>query len=113
MKEQTIQDNQEKSEQDTQEETVVKKQVEIEEPVLYKVILHNDNHTPVDFVVAILERFFHKTQEIANELTMQIHKSGTGVCGIYPYEIAETKVSQVIEYAREHEYPLRCTMDKV
>jgi len=81
-------------------------------PSMYKVVLLNDDFTPMDFVIHILEKFFNKTRAEATDVMMHVHRRGVGVCGIYTYEIAETKVSQVMDYARTHEQPLQCTMEK-
>jgi len=85
---------------------------EYKRPPLYKVLLHNDDYTPMDFVVYILESIFNKTNEEANTLMMNVHVNDATVCGIYPYGIAETKVVQVLQIAEENEYPLKCTMEK-
>lgn len=81
-------------------------------PSMYKVVLLNDDFTPMDFVIHILEKFFNKNRQDATDIMMQVHRRGVGVCGIYTYEIAETKVTQVMDYARKHEQPLQCTMEK-
>ncbi len=81
-------------------------------PPLYRVLLHNDDFTPMDFVVMILEKYFRKTHAEAVEVMLSVHNKGLGVCGVYSFEIAETKVSYVLETAREHEYPLQCTMER-
>lgn len=81
-------------------------------PSLYKVILNNDDYTPMDFVVAILESFFSMNIEAATRIMLDVHKSGRGVCGIFSREIAETKVAQVNNYSRENQHPLLCTMKK-
>jgi ATP-dependent Clp protease adaptor protein ClpS len=84
----------------------------LERPPLYKVILLNDDYTPMDFVTHILQRFFAMEQAAAVRVMLQVHVEGRGVCGTYTREIAETKVAQVNNYAREHEHPLLCTMEK-
>ena len=76
-------------------------------PKKYKVILHNDDFTPMEFVVFILREFFHKTEEEANSIILDVHKKGYGIAGIYDYQIAEQKVSDVSECAKHHEYPLK------
>lgn len=81
-------------------------------PSLYKVLLHNDDFTPMEFVVEILTRFFNKTTAQATEIMLTVHHEGIGLCGIYPFEVAETKVTLVTESAREHEYPLQCTLER-
>jgi ATP-dependent Clp protease adaptor protein ClpS len=81
-------------------------------PSMYKVLLLNDDFTPMDFVVHILEKFFGKTRAEATDIMLHVHRRGVGICGIYTYEIAETKVTQVMDYARAREQPLQCTMEK-
>ena len=93
-------------------ETLAKPKPKSKRPNLYKVVLLNDDYTPMDFVIHILEKFFNKNRTEATEIMMHVHRRGVGVCGIYTYEIAETKVVQVMDYAREHEQPLQCTMEK-
>jgi ATP-dependent Clp protease adaptor protein ClpS len=82
-------------------------------PSMYSVILINDDFTPMDFVVEVLERFFNKTREQASQIMLQVHTEGSAICGIYPMDIAETKVSQVLTYAREQDHPLQCVMQEV
>ncbi len=81
-------------------------------PAMYKVLLLNDDYTPMDFVVYILERFFGKNKQEATEIMLHVHRRGVGICGIYTYEVAETKVNQVMDFARANEQPLQCTMEK-
>ncbi|QOL83279.1 ATP-dependent Clp protease adapter ClpS [Pseudooceanicola spongiae] len=81
-------------------------------PPLYKVLLLNDDYTPMEFVVLILEQFFHKTHAEAFEIMLTVHKKGVAVVGVYSHEIAETKVAQVMDFARKHQHPLQCTMEK-
>ena len=83
----------------------------VKRPPLYKVILLNDDYTPMEFVVHILERFFSMTREKAVRVMLQVHTEGRGVCGTYSREIAETKVAQVNDYSRENQHPLLCTME--
>jgi len=84
----------------------------LKRPPMYKVVLLNDDFTPMDFVVLILERFFGMDRERATRVMLQVHTQGKAICGIYSREIAETKVAQVNDYARAHEHPLLCTMEK-
>ena len=91
---------------------VAKTRPKTKKPSLYKVLLLNDDYTPMDFVVQILEDIFNKTREEAFHIMLHVHRSGVGVCGIFTYEVAETKVAQVIEFARRHQHPLQCTMEK-
>ncbi len=81
-------------------------------PSLYRVLVLNDDYTPMEFVVYVLERFFNKTREGATRIMLHVHQSGVGVCGIYSYEVAETKVAQVLDLARRNQHPLQCTMEK-
>jgi len=81
-------------------------------PPMFKVMLLNDDYTPMDFVVYILERFFNKAPEEATRIMLHVHQKGVGICGVYTYEVAETKVAQVTSFARQHEHPLQCTMEK-
>lgn len=81
-------------------------------PPLYKVFLLNDDYTPMEFVVHILERFFNKNRQEATDIMLHVHRRGVGICGIYTHEVAETKVAQVLDFARANEQPLQCTMEK-
>jgi ATP-dependent Clp protease adaptor protein ClpS len=72
----------------------------------------NDDYTPMEFVVIVLERIFNKSPEDATRIMMQVHKEGVGVCGVFTYEVAETKVALVIDFARKHQHPLQCTLEK-
>ena len=81
-------------------------------PSMYKVIMLNDDYTPMEFVVMILERFFNKNREEASQIMLHVHQKGVGVCGVYTYELGETKVTQVMDLARQHQHPLQCTLEK-
>ena len=81
-------------------------------PSLYKVLMLNDDYTPMEFVVLVLQRFFSMGIEDATRVMLQVHQRGVGVCGVFSYEVAETKVSQVIDYARQNQHPLQCTLEK-
>ena len=81
-------------------------------PPLYKVMLLNDDYTPMEFVVLVLERFFSIGHGHATEIMLTVHKKGLAVVGVFPFEIAETKVQQVMDFARRHQHPLQCTMEK-
>ena len=85
----------------------------IKKPSLYRVIMLNDDFTPMDFVVSLLQSLFDKTAQEATEIMLQIHRSGVGVCGVYTFEVAEMKASQVVEAARRSQHPLRCEVEKV
>jgi ATP-dependent Clp protease adaptor protein ClpS len=91
---------------------VAKTRPKTKKPSLYKVLLLNDDYTPMEFVVHILEKIFGKTREEAVEVMLHVHRHGVGVCGLFTFEVAETKVTQVIEFARRHQHPLQCTMEK-
>ncbi|XOV78386.1 MAG: ATP-dependent Clp protease adapter ClpS [Aestuariibacter sp.] len=84
----------------------------VEPPAMYKVILNNDDYTPMDFVVEVLMRFFNLDPEKANQIMLTVHYRGKAVCGIYTAEIAETKVMQVNQYARKNQHPLLCSMEQ-
>ena len=81
-------------------------------PSQYKVLLLNDDYTPMEFVVMVLKRFFRMDMEQATRVMLHVHQRGVGVCGVFPYEVAETKVNQVMDYARENQHPLQCTLEK-
>ena len=81
-------------------------------PSMYKVLLLNDDYTPMEFVVAVLERFFGIRHELAVEIMLTVHRRGLAVVGVYSFEVAETKVTQVMDFARQHQHPLQCTMEK-
>lgn len=84
---------------------------QIKKPPLYKVILLNDDYTPMEFVVRVLERYFHKNREEATRIMLQVHQKGMGVCGVFTREVAETKVRLVMLYAAESQHPLQCSME--
>jgi ATP-dependent Clp protease adaptor protein ClpS len=81
-------------------------------PQMYQVVMLNDDYTPMEFVIYVLERFFQKSREDATRIMLHVHQHGDGVCGVFTYEVAETKVAQVVETARRHQHPLQCTMEK-
>jgi ATP-dependent Clp protease adaptor protein ClpS len=81
-------------------------------PAMYRVLILNDDYTPMEFVVHVLERFFNKDSESAHRIMMHVHNHGVGECGIYTYEVAETKVTQVMDFSRKHQHPLQCVMEK-
>jgi len=81
-------------------------------PSNYKVLMLNDDYTPMEFVVHVLERFFQKGREEATRIMLHVHQHGVGECGVYTYEVAETKVTQVMDFARKHQHPLQCVMEK-
>ena len=84
----------------------------LKRPPLYQVVLINDDYTPMEFVVHVLERFFQKSREEATRIMLHVHRRGVGVCGLFTYEVAETKVTQVMDLARQNQHPLQCTIEK-
>jgi ATP-dependent Clp protease adaptor protein ClpS len=91
---------------------ITKTRPQTKRPNLYRVLLLNDDYTPMEFVVHVLERFFNKDHEAAHRIMMHVHQHGIGECGIFTYEVAETKVTQVMDFARKHQHPLQCIMEK-
>ena len=85
----------------------------LERPRMYRVFLQNDDYTPMDFVVLVLQQFFYKTKEDAISIMLQVHNTGKGICGTFTHDIAETKVSQVSQFSEQHEYPLLCGLEAV
>lgn len=81
-------------------------------PSLYKVLMLNDDYTPMEFVVYCLERFFQKNRDEATRIMLHVHQKGVGICGVYSFEVAEAKVTQVIDFAEQNQHPLKCTMEK-
>ena len=97
---------------DDQTGVITKSRSETKKPSMYKVLLLNDDFTPMEFVIAILMRFFGMDEQRATTIMLHVHRRGVGVCGVYSYEVAETKVGQVVDFARRNEHPLQCTMEK-
>lgn len=91
---------------------VTRTRTETRKPSLYKVLLLNDDYTPMEFVVHVLQRFFRMSMEDATRVMLHVHQRGVGVCGIFTYEVAETKVTQVMDFAKQHQHPLQCTLEK-
>jgi ATP-dependent Clp protease adaptor protein ClpS len=91
---------------------ITKTKPQTKRPNLYRVLLLNDDYTPMEFVVLVLERFFNKDREAATRIMLHVHHHGIGECGVFTYEIAETKVTQVMDFARKHQHPLQCVMEK-
>ena len=91
---------------------VVKPRPKVKKPSMYKVLMLNDDYTPMEFVVHVLERFFSKTTEEATRIMLHVHQKGVGVCGVFTFEVAETKVNQTMELARKNQHPLQCTLEK-
>lgn len=81
-------------------------------PSLYKVLMLNDDYTPMEFVVMVLQRYFRMSAEEATQVMLHVHQKGVGLCGVFTYEVAETKVNQVMDYARKNQHPLQCTLEK-
>jgi ATP-dependent Clp protease adaptor protein ClpS len=91
---------------------VTKTRPKTKKPSLYKVLLLNDDYTPMEFVVLVLEKYFAKSREDAERVMLHVHQKGVGICGVYTFEIAETKVTQVMDFSRANNHPLQCTMEK-
>ena len=91
---------------------ITRTKAQTKRPSLYRVLLLNDDYTPMEFVVHVLERFFNKDREAANTIMLHVHNHGVGECGVFTYEVAETKVTQVMDFARKHQHPLQCVMEK-
>ena len=91
---------------------VLEKEPEVKEPPSYQVVLINDDYTPMEFVVMVLEKIFNKKQEEATQIMLHVHQKGIGICGTFTYEVAESKCKAVIDLAKKNEHPLQCTMEK-
>jgi ATP-dependent Clp protease adaptor protein ClpS len=91
---------------------ITKTRTQTKRPSLYRVLLLNDDYTPMEFVVHILQKFFNKNADDATRIMLHVHQHGVGECGVYTYEVAETKVTQVMDFARKHQHPLQCVMEK-
>ena len=91
---------------------ITKTKPQTKRPNMYRVLILNDDYTPMEFVTHVLERFFSKDHEAATRIMLHVHHHGIGECGIYTYEVAETKVTQVMDFARKHQHPLQCVMEK-
>ena len=101
-----------KPEDEDDQDVLVDTRAKTERPPLYKVMLLNDDYTPMEFVVIVLERFFGMNQAQAFDIMLTVHKKGLAVVGVFSHEVAETKVAQVMDFARQHQHPLQCTMEK-
>jgi ATP-dependent Clp protease adaptor protein ClpS len=97
---------------DNQTGVITRTETRTKKPSLYKVLLLNDDYTPMEFVIHVLERFFGKGREEATRIMLHVHQKGVGICGVYTFEVAETKVTQVMDFARNNQHPLQCTMEK-
>jgi ATP-dependent Clp protease adaptor protein ClpS len=91
---------------------ITKTKPQTKRPSLYRVLLLNDDYTPMEFVVHVLQKFFNKDTDAATRIMLHVHQNGVGECGVYTYEVAETKVTQVMDFARKHQHPLQCVMEK-
>jgi ATP-dependent Clp protease adaptor protein ClpS len=105
-------DRKRKSEQGPGTAVITKTKAQTKKPSMYRVLILNDDYTPMEFVVHVLERFFGRDHEAATRIMLHVHHHGLGECGIYTYEVAETKVTQVMDFARKHQHPLQCVMEK-
>jgi len=105
-------DRKNNSNQDFERGILLENKPEIKKPSMYNVILINDDYTPMEFVIDILQMFFNKKKEEATQIMLHVHKKGIGVCGTYTYEVAESKCKAVINYAKKNEHPLQCTVEK-
>ena len=90
----------------------LKSQPKVKKPSMYKVLMLNDDYTPMEFVISVLESFFGKSVEEATQIMLHVHQKGVGICGVFTFEIAETKVNQTMELARKNQHPLQCTLEK-
>jgi ATP-dependent Clp protease adaptor protein ClpS len=97
---------------DGQSGVITKTAPKTKKPSMYKVLLLNDDYTPMEFVVLVIEKFFNKGREEATRIMLHVHQRGVGICGVYTYEVAETKVTQVMDFAAQNQHPLQCTMEK-
>lgn len=101
-----------KDDSDSEVGLATKTRTKPKKPSQYKVLMLNDDYTPMEFVVAVLKRFFNMDLEQATRVMLHVHQKGVGVCGIFPYEVAETKVNQVMDFAKQNQHPLQCTLEK-
>lgn len=106
----TPHDNEDRSDSDGQ--TLTATRPRLAEPSMYRVVLLNDDYTPMDFVILILRKFFYKTDAEASQIMLQVHNQGSGLAGVFSFEVAETKVYLVTEFSQRHKHPLRCIMEK-
>ena len=97
---------------DSQVGVATKTRAKPKKPSQYKVLLLNDDYTPMEFVVIVLKRFFRMDMDEATRVMLHVHQRGVGVCGVFPYEVAETKVNQVMDFAKQNQHPLQCTLEK-
>ena len=105
-------DNTGDNDEGTDTGVITRTRTKVKKASLYRVLLLNDDYTPMEFVIHVLERFFQKNEEQATQVMLHVHNSGVGECGVFTYEVAETKVTQVMDFARKHQHPLQCVMEK-
>lgn len=105
-------DDDKESENDRERGVAIKVRPKTKKPSMYRVLLMNDDYTPMEFVVVILKSIFNKSEEEATQVMLAVHKNGIGVCGVYTFEVAETKVAQVMDAAKRSQHPLQCTLEK-
>lgn len=98
--------------QDSEHDLGLEDAIETEEPKLYRVLMHNDDYTPMDFVIFVLRKFFNKGPEEAHRIMLDVHQKGVGLAGVYSFEVAETKVLQVNQFAKSHEHPLKTSYEE-
>ena len=98
-----------KQENDT---VLVRQEQKLKPPSMYQIFLLNDDYTPMEFVVAIVQEYFNKDRETATQIMLKVHREGMGVCGVYPRDVAATKVEQVIAFSKQHQHPLQCVMEE-
>ncbi len=96
---------------DSNSDSLVKERSKVKPPKMYKVLMHNDDYTTMDFVIHVLKRFFNKNQEEATGIMLKVHEEGMGICGIFTYEVAESKTVKVNRYSREKGHPLKCSTE--
>ena len=97
---------------DFEDGVALKTRTRTKKPSMYKVLMLNDDYTPMEFVIHVLEQFFSKNQDEATQIMLHVHQKGVGVCGVFTYEVAETKVNQTMDMARQYQHPLQCTIEK-
>jgi|SRR5712692_6325925 len=104
--------NQDDNDTGLDRDVITETEKKLKKPPLYKVLLHNDNYTTMEFVVSVLQSVFHHPPEQATQIMLHVHRKGIGVAGVYTYEVAETKVDQVHDLAKQYEFPLKCSMEE-
>jgi len=98
--------------EDAETGIAIKDRPKTRKPAMYKVLMLNDDYTPMEFVIHVLERYFNKSNDAATRIMLHVHQRGVGVCGVYTLEVAETRVTQVMDLAKQHQHPLQCTIEK-